>query len=182
MYSPNNVSACVVLDASQTTDVEGDMLTFAWYVDLDGDGMPDDNNQDGSPDPIGIGSVITNCFDVGEVKVWLVVSDGQCTSQKTVMIDVITAGEAVDYLIGKVDAANIVRKNKRPFIATLKAAMASFDRESFVSGLNQLEAFINKTRAQVAPSNPADAAEWTAIARGIIASFEGTDAITPRNE
>jgi len=62
----------------------------------------------------------------------------------------------------------VARKNKRPLIASLKAAAASFDRESMQSGLNQLHAFQNKVRAQIAKDNPAEAAAFIAGAQKII--------------
>lgn len=39
----------------------------------------------------------------------------------------------------------------------LKAACASFDREDFIPAMNQLHAFGNKTRAQIAPKHPNEA-------------------------
>jgi hypothetical protein len=79
-----------------------------------------------------------------------------------------SAAEAVDQCVALVDGADLGRKNKRPLIATLKAAGASFERGDFVPGLHQLEAFRNKVRAQIAPSNPAVAAAFIDCAQKII--------------
>ena len=75
-------------------------------------------------------------------------------------------------LISKVNDADIDRKPKRPFIASLKAAAASFDRGSNQSGVNQLAAFQNKVRAQIARTDPALAAELIAAAQAIIDALE----------
>jgi hypothetical protein len=65
------------------------------------------------------------------------------------------------------------RKNKRPLIATLKAAVASFDRGSLGSGVNQLRAFQNKVLAQIARIDPALADSLIADAQAIIDAVEG---------
>jgi hypothetical protein len=63
----------------------------------------------------------------------------------------------------------IERGNKRPFLATLKAACAAFDRGSYVAAINNLQkAFQNKVRAQVGKGNPDVAEEWIRIAQEII--------------
>ena len=64
--------------------------------------------------------------------------------------------------------STIARNNKRPFIASLKAAAASADRGNNEAAANQLHAFQNKVRAQVSKSNPAEAAIWTRWAQSII--------------
>jgi hypothetical protein len=53
-------------------------------------------------------------------------------------------------------------------VASLKAAGASFDRGSVGSGINQLEAFQNKARAQVAPVDAGLAEELSKVAQQII--------------
>ena len=110
---------------------------------------------------------------VGEHTITLTVSDGLASATDTVVVQVITAGEAVEMLIAKVDGADMGRKNKRPLIATLKAAAASFDRDSFGSGINQLQAFQNKVRAQIAPLDEALAASLVAEAQMIIDALQG---------
>ena len=44
---------------------------------------------------------------------------------------------------------------KRRAYAALKDAIASFDRGAFIRGANQLKAFQNKVRTQIAPRDPA---------------------------
>jgi hypothetical protein len=61
-----------------------------------------------------------------------------------------------------------VRKNKRPLIASLKSACSSFDRGNAHSGMNQIKAFQNKVRAQIANSDPQDAAAFSACINDLI--------------
>ena len=53
-----------------------------------------------------------------------------------------------------VDEAGIGRRTKRPLIATLKAALEAFEDGRSNPALNQLHAFQNKVRAQIAPIDP----------------------------
>jgi hypothetical protein len=76
-----------------------------------------------------------------------------------------------------VDASVIERKNKRPFLATLKTAAAAFDRGSNGSALNRLDhAFQNKVRAQISKKNPDVGDLWISIVQEIIAAYENAPA------
>lgn len=81
---------------------------------------------------------------------------------------VISGSEAVDRLIQLVETTDLDGRNKRPLIATLEAARASFDGGNFGSAVSQLEAFQNKVRAQILPRNPTAAAAFIAAAQAFI--------------
>jgi len=157
VISANNSNACVVLDGSMSSDPDGDTLTYLWLVD----GVP-----------FASGAIVTNCFDLGEHAITLVVDDGRCTRTASLTVEVLSACEAVEALIDKVNNADLGRRNKRPLIASLKAACASFDRGSCVSGVNQLEAFQNKVRAQISRENPALADEINALVQKLLDSID----------
>ena len=89
--------------------------------------------------------------DIGQHTVTLVVDDGHASASASATFEVITAGVAVEVLILQVEDSALARNSKRPLNATLKAAVASFDRGRFNAGLNQLKAFQNKVKAQVVP-------------------------------
>jgi hypothetical protein len=161
VISGNNSNACVTLDGSLSSDVEAGALTYAWSLD-------------GSPLPFATEAVAAQCLEVGVHTVALAVSDaGGATGTATETVEVITAGEAVDLLVALVDDSNIERKSKRPFIASLKAAAASFDRGNNTAAINQLHAFQNKVRAQVGPANPAAAAQWIRLVQAIVNTVAG---------
>jgi hypothetical protein len=162
VISANNSNACVTLDGSMSSDPDGDKLTYVWLADLDGDG---------TKEPIASGAVVTNCFELGEHNIMLVVDDGHCARTASITVEVLSACEAVELLIDKVDNADLGRRNKRPLIASLKAACASFDRGNCISAVNQLEAFQNKVRAQVGHENPALAGEINALVQRLIDSI-----------
>ena len=167
VMSPNNIGACVVLDGSQSSDVDNDFedLTFTWLV---GDVV------------VGTGPVLTDiCLLVGENAVTLVVNDGtgepgECDEpaegEKTEMVHVVTGAEAAEELLLQINETTILsRKNKQQFIATAKNSAAAFERGSFGAGINMLEALINKFEAQL--NDPADEQiqrDWIALAQAII--------------
>jgi hypothetical protein len=155
VLSANGSNATVILDGSLSYDIDGDPLEFFWLADS-------------SPDPIALGASVTVSLDVGEHVITLVVSDGNDQSTDSLTVEVITASDAVVELILQVDQANISSSNKIRLVATLKAACASFDRGELGAGSNQLHAFQNKVRAQVAASNPYLAEKWIHLAQQII--------------
>jgi hypothetical protein len=131
----------------------------------------------GQLDPgVPTGALATTCLGVGCHSVVLTVSDGSASSQCSVDVCVITACEAVEKCIQLVDESTIARKNKRPLIASLKAACASFERGNYHSAVGQLGAFQNKVRAQVARDNPAEATAFIVCAQQIVAAVECTTA------
>jgi hypothetical protein len=139
--SLNGSNACLILLGSGA-DSDGDLLHFTWTWDT--------TNTAAAPR-------VTNCFDLGCHTATLTVSDGQANCSSMLQFCVITSREAVEHCMALVDHSNFDLKTKRPLSASLEAACASFDRGNLTSGLNQLEAFQNKVRAQIAPRWPADA-------------------------
>jgi hypothetical protein len=156
VISGNNSNAVVHLDGTRSSDPDsGDILTYSWYAD-------------GGVVPIALGPVADVVLEVGVHSIRLLVDDGQASDTDTIEVTVLTPGEAVEEVITKVSEANLGSKNKRPLIASLKAAVASADRGSFVSAENQLRAFQNKIRAQIGRTDPALADELIAEVQKII--------------
>jgi hypothetical protein len=81
---------------------------------------------------------------------------------------VFTPETGVSRLVLITEDSNVEIKNKKPLLATLNAALASFERGNFSSGINQLKAFQNKVAAQVARIDAALAGELIERAQGII--------------
>jgi hypothetical protein len=164
VISPNNGNVCVVLSGSATDiDAENgcgnsDIVSLTWLVD----GVE-----------VGAGPVLDACLLVGAREVKLLAEDGGgAIGEATVIVEVLSGCEAVEELIMVVNDSVVERGNKRPFIATLKAACAAFERGSDGAALNMLNhAFMNKVRAQISRDNPAEAAEWNRIAQEIIDAY-----------
>jgi hypothetical protein len=112
--------------------------------------------------------VSTNLFDIGLHTLTLQVSDGTASSAESVDFEVITPAMSIDTLVLWIDQSGLARREKQPLLASLQAAARSFERGAFATGVNQLGAFQNKVRAQIAAEHPELAAEWDAAARELI--------------
>jgi hypothetical protein len=164
VVSPNNIGACVTLDATQSSDVDNDFsdLSFTWLVD----GVV-----------VGTGPVVSDvCVLVGDNTVTLIVNDGTsatgacdkpATSETVQMVTVLTRMEACEEMILQIYDSTIERKNKQPFIASLKNAGAAFERGSCGAGINMLEALIHKFEAQL-KHDPDLQAQWIRQVRSIM--------------
>ena len=79
--------------------------------------------------------------------------------------------EAVERLAADIESGT---GNPHALIASLSATLASIGRGQPATAINQLEAFINKVRAQLAPTEPALADRLIAEAQAIIESLNGS--------
>jgi hypothetical protein len=94
---------------------------------------------------------------------------GRCRSLRFVF----TPSMLIAQLILQVEQPNPGVKNKQPLLATLADASAAIERGNTTVALNQLSAFQNKVRAQVAPANAALADDLVAIAQQILVAVSG---------
>jgi hypothetical protein len=152
----NGADACVIL-AGASVDPEDDPLQYFWFED---------------EVPIGFGALSTNRLPVGCHTITLAVSDGASICWTNLEVCVMTAGGVTEECVFLVGSMEITRKNKRPLIASLKAACASFDRGNFISAMNQLEAFQNKVRAQLGRDDPATAQTLIECVQLILEAFQ----------
>jgi len=157
VISPNSTNAQVVLDGSRSSDPDGDPLYYLWY-------------KAGAPAPIATGMVAVVTLPVGINALELAVDDGMATNRQAFTVEVITIVEALERLRAKVRAEVAI---PQPLVATLSAAIASVERGSLISAINQLQAFQNQVRAQVAPYDPALAQQLIRAAQEIIDLLDG---------
>ena len=80
----------------------------------------------------------------------------------------IALDQRVAELIAAVDGTNLPKNRQLPLVATLDAAKASFGSTNQRAGINQLRAFQNKLRAQIAPSDPTLAEQLFQAAQKIL--------------
>jgi PKD repeat protein len=157
LISPNDTNAIAVLDGSRSSDPDGDPLTYAWF-------------HSGDATPFATTVVAMNTLPVGTNQLTLVVNDGMASGSQNFAIEVITTAQAVDRLIALVKSGS---GNTQPLVASLEAALASIDRSNPQTAINQLQAFINKVQVQLAPDDPALAAQLIADAQAIIDALNG---------
>jgi hypothetical protein len=153
VISLNRHDACLILDGSRSFDPDNDPLDFTW-------------SEGGTL--LGTTAVVTNCLALGCYTLTFTASDCVESCTNTLAACVITACEAVEQCIDLVENFGLTHQIRRPLIASMKAACASFERDNLTSGLHQLQAFQNKVRAQLAQSNPTAAQALTQCAQQII--------------
>jgi hypothetical protein len=85
----------------------------------------------------------------------------------------VSAGQRLTELVQRLEATDLPANRKQPLRVTLEAACHSFASQNLRAGLNQLGAFQNKLRAQVAPDDPALAEELSRAAQEVIEQATG---------
>jgi len=103
-----------------------------------------------------------------EISLWLDDTFPLGTNSVLVVVEVISPDDAVGAVIDLLENSNLGRKNLQPLEASLNAAEASFERGNTTAAINQLSAFQNKVRAQIAPFNPQVANELIQAVQVII--------------
>ena len=146
--------AQVTLDGRGSADFEGD-LSYAWFAGS-------------SQSPFSTAPVVTTMADVGVSSVTLRVSDAQSSANATVTFEVITPSEAAAQLSLLLEAADLSRKNKGPLQESIRAAINSLDHHKIKTGINQLEAFENKVKAQLGSDHPGLAASLSAATEALV--------------
>jgi hypothetical protein len=159
VVSPNNSNALVVLDGSASSDPEGDPLHYSW-------------SESDARLAFASGVRVTNTLAVGVHAITLQASDGAAFGEDSLLLEVVSASEAVEELNSLVSETALDRQSKRPLSASLKAAAASVERGRFKAGANQLRAFQNKLRAQVAAQHPAIALALFEASQSIVDALE----------
>jgi hypothetical protein len=138
VISANHHHATVVLDGSRSSDPDGDPLQLAWF-------------KAGATSPIATGAVVAVTVPLGQHPITMVVDDGLATNSQPLTVEVITTSQALECLRALVEDR---APKPKPLLATLSAALAAIDRSNPTAAFNQLQAFQNQVKAQVAPIDP----------------------------
>jgi Bacterial Ig domain len=151
---------CVILDGRLSSDADGDALTYSWLAD-------------GGLAPISLQALTTNCFDIGEHEVTLVVDDGRCLGMKTVRFEVVTACDLIENLVQDINNSTLPRNKKRPLIDSLKKICKHFEKDKknkFKYATKKLEDFQKKVKKEL-KNYPALSAQFCTEAQIIIDSI-----------
>jgi alpha-tubulin suppressor-like RCC1 family protein len=165
VISPNNSNAVVYFDASLSTDVDGDPLTFSWF-------------DQGTNHLFGSTVVATNTLDLGTNSIILSVSDGQLTEFKPFEVDVISAGDAIGELIQFIQNLS-PRSGLKPniwkqLIDALQVAQSELAQGNWNAGLVHLQIFEFRVSTQIAPVDQDLANSLTYIAQQIATAIQGS--------
>lgn len=143
------MSARVLLNASQSSDADGDSLSFEWKID----GAAVSADMEAIAD-LGIGKHLVD----------LTANDGKSTGSDEIVVQVVSAVNVLNQLISAVANSSIPERRKTPLLASLYAAEAALNRGSQAAALNQLGAFQHKLSAQIAGAYPDLANLWGGLA------------------
>ena len=157
--SPNGIDATVLLNGSRSSDLDGDILRYAWF----------DASQ---ALPLANGVIAIVVLPVGSHSILLLVNDGTVSRTNSIGIAVLTTAQAVERLIREVDAAG---ERVNPLDASLRAALKSIQKGHSGPAAHQLEAFQHKVQIQVAREDPTLAQIFLHDAQEIIDALEAGD-------
>ena len=151
----NNTDAVAILDGSASSDIDGDALQYAWFVN-------------GNPDPFSTQPTVTVSLLLGNYSITLAVSDGIAVSTDTITVQVFTPCEVVQNLTAQVQAADLLPNERNALLGHLNAACATFNAGNVQAGVQQLQLFQVRTNNKIAPNDPALAQTLIQSAQDII--------------
>mgnify|MGYP001765734046 CR=1 FL=1 len=133
VISSNNQDALVRLDGAQSSDPDGDALSFGWFAD-------------GQLVAEGITAEVRR--PMGKHTFRLVVTDGQSGAEDTVVVRVITVATAVRELSANVARAKLPCGKKAACLVILRNAARSFDHGKTRLGVHELQLMQHLLRAR----------------------------------
>lgn len=151
-------NARVILDGSQSSDVENDPLQYAWTE---------------GTNTLGTTATVTNQFAPGNHTVTLVVNDGTDSVTATTIFAVLTPAEATRSLALAVREAQLGRRDTVPLLVTLHAAADAFERCRPGEGSYLLNTFQHEVHDRIAPQDPTLAKALTDTAVEILEIVSG---------
>lgn len=153
LIAPACCDATLLLDGSQSTDVENDPLTYIW---LNGTNV------------LATTATFTNYFRSGTYEITLIVSDGLTAATKTAILEIITPSEAVTFLKSLVEESITERKQRVPLVNWLRQADESFEKCHIEQGMRFLALFQQRVVERIAPTKPEFAKQLVDTAQAII--------------
>jgi hypothetical protein len=151
----NNTDAGVILDGSASSDIDGDALQYAWFLDA-------------NPTPFSTAANVTITLPVGSYSITLGVSDGFLPAYDTITVQVFTPCDVVGNLTAQVQAATLAPNERNALLGHLNAACAAFNNGNVSAGVHQLELFQTRVNNKIAPDDPALAQALNQSAQNII--------------
>jgi hypothetical protein len=150
-----DASALVILDGSQSSDIENDPLIYTWFVDE-------------PPVAFATGARVTNEVATGSYVFQLQVSDGELTGTDQATVDVLTACDAIALLALRIEESSHPNGIKRPLLDTLDESCNHFDKGRVAKGIDSLEIFQDSVAERLGDVDPVLAAVLIDAAQTLI--------------
>jgi hypothetical protein len=160
IVATNNQNALVLLNGSDSFDVDGDTLSYAWYLNA-------------SATPLSTAANTTVSLPIGSYVLTLVVFDGVLTASDTITVEVFTPCGVVKQLVAQVQAASLKASERNGLLGHLNAACATFGSGNIGAGVYQLELFKARVDNKIAPTDPTLAQTLNQEAQRIIDEVSG---------
>lgn len=158
--APACCDATLRLDASDSTDVENDPLSYAW---VEGTNV------------LATGVTVTNRFKPGTHEIILLVSDGPNVTAATMTVEIITPAEGVAFLKTLVEEGITDHRTRAPLVNWLRQAGEAFECCQVEQGVKFLELFKNRVQSRIAPKDAELAAALIETTSAIIEAAPDCD-------
>ena len=128
VISPNGLNATVALSGSGSSDPDDDALSFLWL----------EREAGGSTTEIARTEQTTVVLPLGRHDLTLRVGDAVAQDAHDFQVHVITASEALEYLLALVQESDLPRRDKHPLLILLGHAQRPFEEGDIKAGLHHL--------------------------------------------
>ncbi|MGC3959830.1 MAG: Ig-like domain-containing protein [Verrucomicrobiota bacterium] len=160
VIAPVCCTATLRLDASQSSDVENEPLSYTWLI---------------GTNVLSTDVIVTNYLAPGTYEITLIVSDGTAAASQTRTVEILAATEVVDYLTLLVEASVPSRNTQAPLLNWLRETGKAFDRCNVAQGVHFLELFRDRVTDRIKPTDPELAQSLIDIATAIIEAAPDCD-------
>lgn len=138
LLAVNTQNASVIFNGADSSDIDGDTLSYAWY-------------QDGNPTPFSLAASGTTSVPVGSHVLTLVVSDGVTTATDSITVDVFMPCDLVKRLAACVKATPLKPNEMNTLLSRLDSACAAFESGNVNNAVHHLELFQDRVSRKVDP-------------------------------
>ena len=152
LISPACCDTTLVLDGSQSSDVENVPLTYIW---MDGTNV------------IATTATFTNQFAPGVHELALIVSDGELTGTELLTVEILKTEEAVLHLQSLVQDSSLARNEKAALGNWLRVTVTALEHCNVDQAVMFLERFEGRVAERISVINAKDAERWITISQAI---------------
>ena len=157
LIAPDGTNATAILDASASSDPDGDPLQFEWG-----------ESDEGSLHVFASGVRATKEFDAGGHSLGLTAYDGSGSATDRFILMVWTPEQIATVLIDVMDDDALPGKPRRSLRKPLEEAVKSFEGGDTRRALHELRVFLRKTKKQPPSPDPVRAAGVRQLTRVLI--------------
>jgi hypothetical protein len=152
LISPACCDTTLILDGTESSDIENDALTYIW---MDGTNV------------IGTTAMLTNRFAPGVHEFTLIVSDGALTGAETLTVEILKTEDAVLHLQTLVQSSSLRRNEKAALINWLRVTVNALEHCNVDQAVKFLERFEGRVAERISLINAQDAERWIDISEAI---------------